>query len=188
MFPIQDQISVVTKARLESQLALYASLTQKTLDSFSKLVNLNITAAKASMEESKAATRQILEAKDPQEFLSLVTAQTLPTFEKALAYGGHVVNIVSDTRNEFAQAVEQQIAEIGSNVNELVDGAIKNAPAGSESLVAIMKSAIGNANASYEQLTRSSKQAAQTIEANIQDVVSQFAKSEPSTQQTVAQN
>lgn len=181
MFPIQDQISVTAKASLEAQFALYASLTDKTLDSVGKLINLNLAAAKASMEESNLAARQLLGAKDPQEFISLVTAQTKPTFEKMFAYGSHVANIVSSTQNEFTRAAEQQIAEIGSKVNELVEDAAKNAPAGSESLVAVLKSAIGNVNTSYEQLARVGKQAADAVEANVQGVVAQFSQTEDAT-------
>jgi phasin family protein len=175
MFPIQDQISVATKASLEAQFALFNSLTNKTLESVEKLVKLNLTAAKASMEESGAATRQILAAKDPQEFLSLVTAQTKPTFEKAMAYGGHLANIASSTQAEFTKATEQQIATVSSKLSELVESAAKNAPAGSENFVAILQSAIGNANAGYEQFSRTAKQAADAVEANLNSTLSQFS-------------
>ena len=48
----------------------------------------------------------------------------------------------------------------------------KNAPAGSENAVAILKSAIGNASAGYEQFSKTSKQAVEAIEANLSSATS----------------
>lgn len=176
MFPIQDQISVATKNSLEANLALYTSLTNKTFESIEKLFTLNMTAAKASMEESSAAARQILAAKDPQEFLSAVTAQTKPALEKALAYGNHVSGIASSTRAEFAKAAEVQLAALAGKVNELVDEVSKKAPAGTEGMVAIVKSTLGNANGGYEQFASTAKQAMEALEANVNAAVNHFVK------------
>lgn len=177
MFPIQDQISVATKASLEAQLALYTSLTNKTLESIEKLVNLNLNAVRASMEESAVATKQILAATDTQQFISVLSSQTKPNFEKALAYSSHLAGIATSTQSEFTRAAERQIAEINRKVTELVEDAVKKAPSGSESLVALMKSAIDNANTSYEQLSRTSKQAVEALEANVSTAVTQLSQS-----------
>jgi phasin family protein len=171
MFPIQDQISAAAKANLEANVALYADLTSKTLENFEKLIHLNFTAAKASMEESSAATRQILGAKDPQEFLSLVSAQAKPNFDKAIAYGSHFANIATNAQAEFTKATEAQIAQVSRKVSELVEEATKSAPAGSESMVAMVKSALGNASTGYEQFIKTSKQAAEAFGAKLPVVV-----------------
>jgi phasin family protein len=176
MFPIQDQIAVAAKANLDAQFAFYTSLTNKTLESVGKLINLNITAAKASMDESAATAKQILAAKDPQEFVSLVTAQIKPNFEKTLAYGNHVAGIASSTQAELTKAAETQIAAASLKFSELVDDVAKKAPAGSESLIAIVKSALGNASAGYEQFSKTTKQAAEAVETNIAAAVGQFSQ------------
>lgn len=176
MLPIQDHISVAAKANLEAQFAMYTSLTSKTLEGIEKLVNLNISAARASMEESAATARQLLTAKDPQEVFSLVTAQTKPTFEKALAYSGYLVNIASNTHSEFNKAAEVQLAEVSRKMNEMVGEAAKKGPAGSESFMAIMKSVFGNANAGYEQMSKSTRQAMEAMEANITTAVAQMSR------------
>lgn len=175
MFPIQDQISVATKSNFEANLALYTSLTNKALESVEKLINLNITAVRASMEESSATTRQILAAKDPQEVISLLTAQTKPNYEKAIAYGSHLANIASSTQAEFTKAAETQIAQVSRKVTELIEEAARNAPAGSEGMVAVVKTAMGNASNGYEQFTKTAKQAVEALEANL-TVVSQAAQ------------
>jgi phasin family protein len=175
MFAIPEQFSNATKASFESQFAIFSSLTAKAFEGMEKLVELNITAAKASLEESSAATRQLLSAKDPQEFFSLTAAAIQPTAEKAMSYSKQVAAIAAGTQAEFTRAAETQIAETNQKVISLVDEVSKNAPAGTENVVAAFKASLGNANAGYEQLTKTSKQAAQTIEANMSAAVDQFA-------------
>ena len=175
MFPIPEQFSAATKANFDSQLALITTLTNKAFESVEKFVDLNMNAVKASLEESNATTKQLLAAKDPQEFFSLTAAKAQPNAEKAIAYGRHFASIATATQAEFTKAAEAQIADTSRKVIALVDDVSKNAPAGSENAIALLKSAIGNANAGYEQLTKTTKQAVETIEGNMNTAVSQFS-------------
>ncbi|MEC5215203.1 phasin family protein [Actimicrobium sp. GrIS 1.19] len=176
MFSFQDQFSAATKANFEAQLALITSLTSKAFESVEKLVELNLTAVKSSLEESTSNAKQLLTVKDPQEFMALSAAQAKPNAEKALAYGRHVADIASSAQAEFTRAAEAQIAETSRKVSTLVDDVTKNAPAGSENVIAMMKSVISNANAGYEQLTKTTKQAVQTMEANVTNATAQFSQ------------
>lgn len=176
MFTIPEQFSTAAKANLEAQLSLITSLTSKAFESVEKVVDLNLNAAKASLEDSSIAARQLLTAKDPQEFFSLTAAQAQPTAAKAIAYGRHLAGIATSAQAEFSRAAEEQIAETGRKMSALVEDVSKNAPAGSENVIAIVKSAIGNANASYEQLSKTTKQAVEVMEANMNSAVSQFTQ------------
>jgi len=176
MFAFPEQFSNATKANLESQFAMFSALTSKTFESMEKLVDLNINTAKAALENSSATTRRLLAAKDPQEFLSLTTANTQPNAEKALSYGRQVASIAADTSAEFSRAAESQFAEVNRKVISLVDEVTKNAPAGSETYVSAFKTAISNANAGYEQFSKTTKQAVQAIESNMNAAVSQFTQ------------
>jgi phasin family protein len=176
MFTVPEQFSAATKANFESQLAMLNALTAKAFEGVEKVIQLNISAGRASLEESSATARQLMAAKDAQEFFSLTAAQAQPNAEKAIAYGRHLAGIASSTQAEFAKATESQIAEATRKVSTLVDEVTKNAPAGSENAVAILKSMIGNASAGYEQLTKSAKQAVETIEANVANATSQFTQ------------
>ena len=176
MFTVPEQFSAATKANFETQLAMLNALTAKAFESVEKVIELNVNAARASFEESSEAARQLLAAKDAQEFFSLSAAQAQPNAEKALAYGRHLAGIASTTQAEFAKTAEVQVAEATRKVSTLVDEVTKNAPAGSENAIAIFKSMIGNASAGYEQFTRTAKQAVDTIEANMATATTQFVK------------
>ena len=145
MFSYQDQFSAATKTHFQAQLDLINTITSKTFEGIEKIVELNLSAAKASLEESSAAAQQFAAVKDPQELLALATAHAQPTAEKAAAYGRHLANILSTTQAELTKAAEAQVAETSRKVTSLVDEISKNAPAGSENAVALLKSAIQTA-------------------------------------------
>ncbi|MGN6701650.1 MAG: TIGR01841 family phasin [Burkholderiaceae bacterium] len=176
MFPMSEQLSAATKSQLESQLAMFNTLAATAFQGAEKVIALNVNAAKASIDESAAAARQLLAARDPQEFFTLSAAQVQPNAEKALAYGRHLAGIASSTQAEFVKVAEEQIAENSRKVTSLVDEIAKNAPAGSENAIAVFKSVLGNANAGYEQFSKTAKQAVETIEANVNTATAQFTQ------------
>ncbi len=176
MFSLPEEFSAATKSHFEAQLAMITALTNKAFESVEKIVDLNMNAVKASLDESTVAAKQLIAIKDPQELIALTTAQAQPTADKAMAYSRHLASIASSTQAEFTKAAETQIAETNRKVLALVEEVSKNAPAGSEQLVAMMKSAIGNANAGYEQLTKTTKQAVEAMEGNLNNAVAQFSQ------------
>jgi phasin family protein len=176
MFAIPEQFSNATKANFETQFALFSSLTAKTFESVEKLVELNIATARAALENNQAAARQLLSAKDPQEFFQLTASQAQPAAEKAVAYNRQLAAIATGTGAEFSKAAEGQIVEANRKVIALVDEVSKNAPAGSETFVAAVKTAISNANAGYEQFSKTTKQAVEAMESNVNAAVSQFSQ------------
>jgi len=176
MFPNQDQISSTAKANFETQLAAVTELTNKAFASIAQLVELNVNAAKSTLEKSTAAAQQLMAAKDPQEFFSLSAAQSQPNAENAIAYSRNLASIASAAHAEFTRAAEAQIAETTRKVTALIDDIAKNAPPGSENAIAMLKASISNANAAYEQLTRTTKQATDAMGANMSNAVSQFSQ------------
>lgn len=176
MLPIQDQISATTRAGVESQIALYMALTSKVFEGMEKLVHLNIAAVRASVDESSEAARQMLAAKDPQEFLTVFNAQARPNIGKALAYGNHLVSIASSTQAEVSRTTEKQLAETRRKVGDMVENAADKTPAGAEGMVAIVRSALDTAAASYEQLNTSTRQAVEAMESNLTAAANTFAK------------
>jgi len=176
MFSNQDQFSAATKTHFQAQLDLINTLTTKAFEGMEKLIELNLSATRASLEESAATFKQFSSIKDPQELIALATAQAQPNAEKAAAYGRHLTSILSATQAELTKAAEAQVADTSRKVSSLVDEITKNAPAGSENAVAMLKSVIGNANAGYEQLTKNTKQAVETLEGHLNNAAKQFTQ------------
>lgn len=176
MFSFQEQFSAATKSNFEAQIAVFTALTNKAFESVEKVIDLNLNAAKASLAESAANAQQLMSAKDPQEFFSLSAAQAQPNAEKLLAYSRHLAGIASSTQAELSKLAETQIAESNRKIIALVEDASKNAPAGSENAIAFVKSALGNASAGYEQLTKTTKQAVEAMEFNMNNAATQITQ------------
>lgn len=176
MFSFQEQFSAATKNNLESQIALLTALTGKAFESVEKVIELNMSVAKAALEDSTNNAKQLMAAKDPQEFIALSTSQAQPNNEKVAAYGRQVMTIVSGLQAELTKAAETQIGEHSRKLSSLVDEVSKSAPAGSENVVAFMKTAIANANAGYEQMTKTTKQAVEAMETNMSSAAAQMSQ------------
>ena len=141
-------------------------LSSKAFEGVEKLVELNISAAKTAMTEAARSTRLALSAKDPQELVALQTSLLQPAAEKAAAYGRHGYEIAASTGAEVSRVAEAQAAEAQARFMAIVDTAVKNAPAGTENGVALIKSAVAAANNAIETAQKAAKQAAEVAEAN----------------------
>ena len=95
--------------------------------------------------------------------------------EKAAAYSRDLYDIASGTGPEFGKAFEGQAADAQKQFAGLVDNATKNAPAGSETAVAVMKSAVAAANNAFESVQKAVKQATDVAEANFNAVATTAA-------------
>ena len=158
-----EQIVASHKANVETLFGL----TSKAFEGMEKLVELNLTATKAAMSESAHSTKAALSVKDAQELMALQANLFQPFAEKTAAYSRHLYDIASGTSNEFTKALEAQTAAAQKQFANLVDSATSNAPAGSETAVAVMKSAVNAANNAYESVQKAVKQATDMAEANM---------------------
>ncbi|OAI63727.1 Phasin (PHA-granule associated protein) [Ralstonia solanacearum] len=158
----QEQIAAAQKANLET----FFGLTNKAFEGVEKLVELNLQVVKATLAENVEHSKKALSAKDAQELLAVHTAAVQPLAEKVLAYNRHLYEIFSDTQTKFGKVAETQIAENGRKLQALIDNVSKNAPAGSESAVALVKSALSAANNAYDSVQKATKQAVELAESN----------------------
>jgi phasin family protein len=161
-----EQLLAAQKANLETLFGL----TAKAFEGVEKLVELNVTASKAALTEAADTAQSILSVKDAQELLALQASLFQPLAEKTAAYSRHLYDIASSTSTEFGRAFEGQVAESQKKFLAVVDNAAKNAPAGSETAVAVFKSAVAAGNNALESVQKAVKQAADVAEANFNAV------------------
>ena len=175
-----DQFLASQKANLET----LNGLTNKAFEGVEKLVELNLQATKAALTESQSHAQALLSVRDVQELLTLQAGMLQPLAEKTAAYSRHLYDIASGTSSEFSKAVEAKVAESQAQFASLVDSATKNAPAGSDTAVAMMKSAVAAANNAFESVQKAVKQASDVAEANFQAVQTTAVNAAKSTAQT----
>ena len=172
-----EQIVAAQKANLETLF----DLTNKAFEGVEKLIELNLQVAKATMGEVASSAKASLAVKDAQELLALQAGLLQPAAEKAAAYSRHLYDIAASTNAEVTKVAEAQVAAAQANFNSTIDSAVKNAPAGTESAAALVKSAIAAATNAMESVQKATKQAADVAEANFQTLTNTAVKATQTT-------
>lgn len=167
-----DQILAAHKANLET----LVGLTNKAFEGVEKLVELNVAATRAALTDAAKNAQAALDAKNAQELLSLQAGLLQPMAEKTAAYSRHLYEIATATGLEFSKAFESNTSQAQAKFNEFVDTAAKNAPAGSESAVAVMKTAVAAANNAYDSVQKAVKQASEVAETNFNTITNNVMK------------
>ncbi|WP_455556331.1 phasin family protein [Comamonas sp.] len=161
-----EQIIAAHKANVETLF----SLTTKAFEGVEKIVELNVAASRAALTEAANHSQALLSAKDAQELLTLQSNFFQPLADKTAAYNRHLYNIATNTSAEISKTLEGKAAEIQQGFTNLVESTTKNAPVGSETAVAVMKSTVSAANNAFESVQKAVKQAADLAEANMKAV------------------
>lgn len=169
MFVTPEQITAANQANLEA----IKSASSKAYTGLEKMVELNMAASKAVMNESFAHVQAVMEAKDPQQVLALQARLLAPMAEKAAAYGRHVQTIVTEATADLTKTFEGKAAEGQKAFADAMENMTKNAPAGTETAVAAIKTAMSNSQSAIEAAQKAAKQVVSMAEANIAAVTEQ---------------
>ena len=169
MFITADQISAANQTNLDT----VQGMATQSFAGVEKLVELNMAAAKALMTESFSHAQSVLAAKDLQAAFALQTGLVAPMTEKAVSYSRHVYSILTEAGSEYTKAVEVKTAEAKKAITQVIENVAKNAPAGSESAVAVLKSALASSQTAIDSAQSSAKQALAMAESNISAVTEQ---------------
>ena len=172
-----EQMIAAQKSQLEAMFAL----TGKAVDGLEKMLELNMQTMKTALNESSDAAMAALSVKDMQELVAMQPNLAQPMAEKMLSYSHHLYEIASGTQAEFAKAIEANATDVQKKMQAMVKTVVKNAPAGTETAVAMMKSAMSAANNAYDSVQKASKQAAEVVEANFNTVTNTAMKAAQTT-------
>lgn len=163
MFAFPDQFAAMQRQSIESAQAIALA----SFAGFERLTQLNVQAAKASLEEGVNKGVSLLETKDVKSLGETLSESAQPTGEKFSAYARHVYEIASETGTEISRVVERQFSEGNRQMTAAIEAMAKNAPAGSEGVVTLVKSAVTAANSAFDQVNKATRQVVEMTEANV---------------------
>ena len=163
MYTVPEPLFALQRQSLESARALALA----SFAGFEKLTQLNIQAARASLEEGVQKSIGLLDNKDPKALAAALAESAQPASEKASAYASHVAAIFNETSSEIQKVVDQQLAEQQRQVSAVIEAVAKNAPAGSEGVITLVRSAMTAANSAFDQVNKATRQAVELAEANV---------------------
>jgi phasin family protein len=103
MSTLREQFSAARKAQVEIQLDLVRNLTSNVVESTGKVLALNLTTGRHSIEQSADTLRKLVTAKSPRDLIDL-SSQSASSFDTLLNYGSELFNIASRAQADLIKA------------------------------------------------------------------------------------
>ena len=144
MFKI-DQFAVANEAAIE-QFAYFAKLS---LGNIEKFAELGLGAARESVNQATRHAQSLAIARDVNEAIAINTAAVEPALKRAYAYSRTAYETAAASSDEVKRVFEQNAAQLNKAAISALEEALKYAPAGSETVVGNLKTAIAAAQSAY---------------------------------------
>ncbi|WP_408595871.1 TIGR01841 family phasin [Pseudomonas sp. PLMAX] len=159
-----EKLQTVQKANLD----LLQQISGKVFASVEQLSQLQFKALRESTEEQFEGVRKLLAVRDPQGFADLQASFSQPgaQTERLAEFNRQVQALIVGTQSDIAQLTSNQVEAGTAQVQEFVEEISKNAPAGSEPVVAAFKSGLANAGTVFESAQKTAKQATEAAQGN----------------------
>jgi phasin family protein len=167
-----EQLAASNQTAVESLLAL----ANTALASAERVAALNLSTARDALKDTAAGAKTLMAAKDPQQALAAQSALVHPAVEKAVEYSKSILEISSESQQQFVKTLESTFAGYQQQVTELIAQASKAAPAGSEQVIAGINAAMAQANSAFANLTQMSKQFSAGAQATATAAMSNMAR------------
>lgn len=144
-----------------------SAVVAKSIENLEKFAELNLKAAGDTFTQSAEQIKALLAAKDPQQAAKLIAAMAQPSTDAFSGYAKDFYALSSKTGAELVAAAEKQIADGNKQLLSAVELLSKNAPAGSEGAVQVLRNTVTAANAAYDQVFKATRQLADQAEAGL---------------------
>lgn len=162
-----DQFTAANEAAIE-QFSYFAKLSLANVEKFAEL---GLEAARESVTLATKHAQAVAGARDVQEVVALNSAALEPALKRAYTYSRSAFETAAETSNEVKRVIEKQNAEVQKAAIATLEEAFKYAPAGSETVVANVKSAIAASQSAYDNLVAINKQIFDTVEKTVEQSV-----------------
>ena len=104
------------------------------------------------------------------EAIALNAAAVEPALKRAYSYSRTAYEAAATSGDEMKKVLEANTAQLNKAAISALEEALKYAPAGSESVVGNLKTAIAAAQSAYDNMTAINKQLYDTVEQNVATV------------------
>ena len=162
-----DQFTAANEAAIE-QFSYFAKLSLANVEKFAEL---GIEAARESVALATRHAEAVAAARDVNEVIALNSAALEPALKRAYTYSRSAFETAAETSNEVKRVMEKQNAEVQKAAIAALEEAFKYAPAGSETVVANVKSAIAASQSAWDNLAAVNKQIYDTVEKTVEQTM-----------------
>ncbi|MEZ5659971.1 MAG: phasin family protein [Burkholderiaceae bacterium] len=143
------------------------ALAGKGIEAMQKLAELNMKVMKSSLESGAEQMKSLMSVKDIKELNETLVTLAQPRSEAFSQYAKDAYAITTEANAEVTKMFEAQVEEGHKQLSTMIDGMAKNAPAGTEGAIGLMKQALTASRTAYEQASKAGKQVVEMAEANL---------------------
>ena len=136
-------------------------------EGFGKLAELNLKTAGEALAQTSDQLKALFSAKDPQQAGRVISEMAKPSTEALTAWAKEIYQLSSQTGVELSSLAEKQITDGNKQLLAAVELLAKNAPAGSEGVVQVLRTTIATASTTYDQVFKATRQLADQAQAGV---------------------
>jgi len=171
MFKI-DQFTAANEAAIEQ----FAFLAKLSLGNIEKFTEIGLGVARESIAQATRHAQSLAAARDVNEAIAINAAAVEPAIKRAYSYSRTAYEAAATTNEEVKRVLEANAAQLNKAAVAALEETLKYAPAGSESVVGNMKTAMAAAQSAYDNFAAINKQIYDTVEQNVATVQSAASK------------
>lgn len=158
----QNQFNELQKKNLEAAMRL----AQLSIENSQRIMEIQVTVAKALFEDGVKNAKAQATAKDPKDVMDLRTHYAQATAEKMLSCAREIAEITTQTQMEVGKLVGEQLTTGSQDIFEAMQKMVTGLPIADQNTVGAFQTAMDTARAAFEQITRASTDAFQTFGHN----------------------
>ena len=140
------------------------------LKGLEKMAHLQMKIARNTVQHGADCAKALSTAKGPQDLAKLQASWINFSMESLTSLSSAACGIGIETAKAWSKVSESQMSELGHRVHNAIEQFAKYAPAGSESGVALARSAWTVAGQAYETASKATRQAIAAAERNVESV------------------
>jgi phasin family protein len=152
-----EQLAAAGKVNFE----ILASIAHKSLGGVERVTALNLNTGRSILEDGVAGTRQLLDARNIKELISLQSDQLPPAAKRTAAYARNLYDIVAQTQKGFTELFEERFADFNTTLASELSRAAKTAPKSAGIARAAVKPIVAAADPAEADTGKKPKQASE---------------------------
>jgi phasin family protein len=165
--PTAEQFTELNKHALEASVRF----AEASFGAVERLVALNLAAVKEHFAASATDLKALTDIRDPQALLAKRGELADASLKRAVEYTHRLHALAKDGRSEFTKLVEERVGEINKQVVSTIEQVASKSPAGSEGIVAAVKTSLGATAAGMDAVGKAVKQVGEFVDAGVKATV-----------------
>lgn len=138
-------------------------MAQMSIENSQRIMALQSELAKEMFQSGVENAKALTTARDPQTALQLRTEYAQETTQRMVAAAQQIAEISNAARAEFARLVTEQLASGSQDMTESMQAFMKNLPGQTPNMMESFQQAIATANQAFEQITKASNAAMNSV-------------------------